>query len=76
MKSHLLRLEDLLLFEGLDDLLLLELEDPPFLPLDPLELSSLSGNTANVEMLHYYNLKCSTFHVPEKHSDILINRLC
>jgi len=42
MKSHLLRLEDLLLFEGLDDLLLLELEDPPFLPLDPLELSSLS----------------------------------
>ena len=43
MKSHLLRLEDLLLFEGLDDLLLLELEDPPFLPLDPLELSSLSG---------------------------------
>ena len=44
MKSHRLRLHDLLLFEGLEDLLLIEEEVPPFLPFDPLELSTFSGD--------------------------------
>ena len=44
MKSHLLRLLDLLLFEGLDDLLLLEVEVPPFLPFVPLEFSPFSAS--------------------------------
>ena len=46
MKSHLLRLQDLLLFAGFNDLPLLELElaVPPFLPFDPLEFSPFSDN--------------------------------
>ena len=46
MKSHLLRLQDLLLFAGLEDLLLLEVEVdvPPFLSFGPLELSPFSAN--------------------------------
>ena len=45
MKSHLLRLQDLLLFAGLDDLLLLEVgvDVPPFLSFEPLELSPFSA---------------------------------
>ena len=45
MKSHLLRLLDLLLFVDLDDLLLLELgvEVPAFLPFVPLEFSPFSA---------------------------------
>lgn len=42
MKSHLLRLHDLLLFGGLEDLLLIEEEVPPFLPFDPFKLSTFS----------------------------------
>ena len=45
MKSHLLRLQDLLLFAGLDDLLLLKVwvDEPPFLSFEPLELSPFSA---------------------------------
>ena len=42
MKSHRLRLLDLLLFEDFDDLLLLEVDVPPFLPFDTLEVSASS----------------------------------
>ena len=42
MKSHRLRLLDLLLFEDFDDLLLLEVDVPPFLPFDPFEVSASS----------------------------------
>ena len=42
MKSHRLRLLDLLLFEDFDDLLLPEVDVPPFLPFDPLEVSASS----------------------------------
>ena len=43
MKSHLLRLDDLLPFGGLEDLLLLEDVDPTLLLLVPLELSPFSN---------------------------------
>lgn len=43
IKSHLLRLHDLLLFDGFDDLLLLEAEVPPLLPFEAFELSPFSG---------------------------------
>ena len=42
MKSHRLRLLDLLLFEVFDDLLLLEVDVPTFLPFDTLEVSASS----------------------------------
>ena len=45
MKSHRLRLLDLLLFEVFDDLLLLEVDVPPFLPFDTLEVSASSEST-------------------------------
>ena len=42
MKSHRLRLLVLLLFEDLDDLLLLEVDVAPFFPFDTLEVSASS----------------------------------
>lgn len=42
MKSHRLRLLDLLFLEDFDDLVLLEVDVPPFLPFDPFEVSASS----------------------------------
>ena len=62
MKSHRLCLNDLLLFVGLDDLLLLELKVPPFLPFDPLEFSPFSDSKHG----HFnYSLQCSTANLLE-----------
>lgn len=54
MKSHLLRLQFLLLFAGFDDLILLELgvEVPPFLSFDPLEVSPFSDRTYRNKTVH------------------------
>lgn len=59
MKSHLLRLQDLVLFVGLDDLLLVELglEVPPFFPFAPFEFSPFSANK-NRNKTDHYNLLC------------------
>ena len=60
MKSHRLRLDDLLPFGGLDDLLLLEEVDPPLLPLLPLELSPFS-----ISEKYYMEIKICLLNSPE-----------
>ena len=64
MKSHRLRLLVLLLFEDLDDLLLLEVDVPPFLPFDPLEVSASSDSRKenyNSGKLHSWTKSVGTF---------------
>lgn len=56
MKSHRLRLLDLLLFEDFDDLLLLDVDVPPFLPFDTLEVSASSDS--GKENYNSGNLHC------------------
>lgn len=64
MKSHRLRLLDLLLFEDFDDLLLLDVDVPPYLPFDTLEVSASSDSgkeNYNSGNLHCWTKSVGTF---------------
>ena len=63
MKSHRLRLLDLLPFEDFDDLVLLDVDVPPFLPFDPLEVSASSDSRKENYNLGTYNLGQTCWHV-------------